>query len=140
MCSGGRTESYCFWTNLQIRHDLELENERLKERLVREVSVLEAAGWRVGSAAEFLDLTKEEASLIEMKIGLADSIRKCRQARRLTQTQLAKRLGSSQSRVAKMEIADPSVSMDLLVRALLELGATRSQVAKALTKRSRRAA
>jgi ribosome-binding protein aMBF1 (putative translation factor) len=101
---------------------------------------LEAAGWRIGSAAEFLDLTKEEASLIEMKIGLADSIRKRRQARRLTQTQLAKRLGSSQSRVAKMEIADPSVSMDLLVRALLELGATRSQVAKAITKRSRRAA
>jgi ribosome-binding protein aMBF1 (putative translation factor) len=101
---------------------------------------LEAAGWRIGSAAEFLDLTKEEASLIEMKIGLADSIRKRRQARKLTQTQLAKRLGSSQSRVAKMEIADPSVSMDLLVRALLELGATRSQVAKAITKRSRRAA
>ena len=101
---------------------------------------LEAAGWRVGSAAEFLDLTKEEASLIEMKIGLADSIRKRRQARKLTQAQLAKRLGSSQSRVAKMEIADPSVSMDLLVRALLELGATRSQVAKAIAKRSRRAA
>ena len=101
---------------------------------------LEAAGWRVGSAAEFLDLTKEEASLIEMKIGLADSIRKRRQARKLTQTQLAKRLGSSQSRVAKMEVADPSVSMDLLVRALLELGATRSQVAKAIAKRSRRAA
>jgi ribosome-binding protein aMBF1 (putative translation factor) len=101
---------------------------------------LEAAGWRVGSAAEFLDLTKEEASLIEMKIGLADSIRKRRQSRKLTQTQLAKRLGSSQSRVAKMEIADPSVSMDLLVRTLLELGATRSQVAKAITKRTRRAA
>jgi DNA-binding XRE family transcriptional regulator len=101
---------------------------------------LEAAGWRVGSAADFLDLTKEEASLIEMKIGLAESIRKRRQARKLTQTHLAKRIGSSQSRVAKMEIADPSVSMDLLVRALLELGATRSQVAKAITKRSRRAA
>jgi len=101
---------------------------------------LEAAGWRVGSTAEFLDLTKEEASLIEMKIGLAESIRKRRQARKLTQTQLAKRIGSSQSRVAKMEIADPSVSMDLLVRALLELGATRAQVAKAIAKRSRRAA
>ena len=101
---------------------------------------LEASGWRLGSASEFLNLTKEEASLIEMKIGLADSIRKRRRARKLTQTQLAKRLGSSQSRVAKMETADPSVSMDLLVRALLELGATRSQVAKAITKRARRAA
>jgi predicted transcriptional regulator len=101
---------------------------------------LEAAGWRVGTAAEFLGLTKEEAALIEMKLGLAENLRKRRKARRLTQTQLAKRLRSSQSRVAKMEAADPSVSIDLLVRALLELGATRAQVAKALTKRSRRAA
>jgi hypothetical protein len=46
----------------------------------------------------------------------------------------------TQSRVAKMEAADPSVSIDLLVKALLELGATRAQVAKALARRSRRAA
>jgi len=75
-----------------------------------------------------------------MKLGLAENLRKRRQARKLTQTQLARRLRSSQSRVAKMEAADPSVSIDLLVRALLELGATRAQVAKALTKRSRPAA
>ena len=101
---------------------------------------LEAAGWRVGTTSEFLALSKEEAALIEMKLGLAESLRRRRQARRLTQTQLAKRIGSSQSRVAKMEAADPSVSIDLLVRALLELGATRAQVASALSKRSRRAA
>lgn len=101
---------------------------------------LEAAGWRVASAAEFLGLTKEEAALIEMKLGLADSLRRRRQARKLTQAQLAKRLGSSQSRVAKMEAADPSVSIDLLVRALLDLGATRAQVAKAMARQSRRAA
>jgi len=101
---------------------------------------LETAGWRVGTAAEFLGLSKEEAALIEMKLSLAESLRRRRQARKLTQTQLAKRLGSSQSRVAKMEAADSSVSIDLLVRALLELGATRSQVAKAMTRRSRRAA
>ena len=101
---------------------------------------LEAAGWRVGTAAEFLKLSKEEAAMIEIKLGLAESLRKRRQARRLSQTQLARRLGSSQSRVAKMEAADPSVSIDLLVKALLELGATRAQVAKALARRSRRAA
>ncbi len=101
---------------------------------------LEAAGWRVGTAADFLGLTKEEVALIEMKLSLAESLRKRRQARRLTQTQLAKRLSSSQSRIAKMEAADASVSIDLLVRALLELGATRSQVAKAITRRARRAA
>ena len=101
---------------------------------------LEAAGWRVGTAADFLGLTKEEAALMEMKLGLAASLRKRRVAKSLTQTQLAKRLGSSQSRVAKMEAADASVSIDLLVRALLELGATRSQVAKAMAKQVRRAA
>ena len=101
---------------------------------------LEAAGWRVGTAADFLKLSKEEAAMIEIKLGLAESLRKRRQARRLSQTQLARRLGSSQSRVAKMEAADPSVSIDLLVKALLELGATRAQVAKALARRSRRAA
>ena len=101
---------------------------------------LERAGWRVGSTADFLELTKEEAALIEMKIGLAESLRRRRQARKLTQTQLAKRIGSSQPRVAKMEAADPSVSIETLVRALLDLGATRSQVAKAITKRTTRAA
>jgi predicted transcriptional regulator len=101
---------------------------------------LEAAGWRVGTAAEFLKLSKEEAAMIEIKLSLAESLRKRRQARKLSQTQLARRLGSSQSRVAKMEAADPSVSIDLLLKALLELGATRAQVAKALARRSRRAA
>lgn len=101
---------------------------------------LEAAGWRVGTAADFLRLSKEEAALIEMKLGLAATLRQRRVARKLTQTQLAKRLGSSQSRVAKMEAADPSVSIDLLVRTLLDLGATRAQVANAMTKKARRAA
>ena len=101
---------------------------------------IEAAGWRIGTTAEFLGLSKEEAAFIDMKLGLAENLRKRRQARKLTQTQLARRLGSSQSRIAKMEAADASVSIDLLVRALLDLGATRSQVAKAISKRSRRAA
>jgi len=101
---------------------------------------LKAAGWRVGDASDFLGLTKEEAAFVEMKLALADSVRRRRQARRLTQTQLAKKLGSSQSRVAKMEAADSSVSIDLLMRALLEMGASRAEVARVLTKRVRRAA
>jgi ribosome-binding protein aMBF1 (putative translation factor) len=101
---------------------------------------LKAAGWRVGDASDFLGLTKEEAAFVEMKLALADSVRRRRQAGRLTQTQLAKKLGSSQSRVAKMEAADSSVSIDLLMRALLEMGASRAEVARVLTKRVRRAA
>jgi predicted XRE-type DNA-binding protein len=91
---------------------------------------LKAAGWRVGTASEFLDLTPEEEALIEMKLALAEYLRKKRQKERMTQTQLAKLLGSSQSRVAKMEAADAAVSMDLLVRGLLVLGVSPKQVAR----------
>ena len=85
---------------------------------------LESAGWRVGEAAEFLGLSPAEAAYIDLKLELAEHLRELRQQQHLTQRQVAKRLGSSQSRVAKMEAADASVSLDLLVRSLLALGAT----------------
>lgn len=88
------------------------------------LEILEAGGWRVGTAEEFLDLTEAETALIEMKLALAKGLRDLRLKRSLTQTEVAKIIGSSQSRVAKMESADPSVSMDLLVRTLLRLGAS----------------
>ena len=91
---------------------------------------LEAEGWRVGNAEEFLDLSPEESVYIEMKVKLADSLRKRRQRRKLTQIQLARMVKSSQSRVAKMEAGDPSVSIDLLVRSLLALGASKRDVAR----------
>ena len=96
---------------------------------------LERAGWTVGSAAAFLELSDEEAALVEMRLALSESLRERRQRAHLTQTALAKRLGSSQSRVAKMEAGDPTVSLDLLVRALLALGASQRDVAKALSRR-----
>lgn len=89
---------------------------------------LEAAGWRVGSSSAFLGLTEEEDALITMKLALAKNLKERREERRLTQLQLAKRLGSSQSRLAKMEAADESVSMELLVRSLLSLGASRKEI------------
>src|SRR5260370_44826 len=90
---------------------------------------LQSAGWRVGSSADFLGLSDEEAALVEVKLGLASAIRKQRSRRRMTQEQLGRLLGSSQSRVAKMEAADPSVSIDLMVRSLLRMGASRKDVA-----------
>ena len=101
---------------------------------------LQAAGWRVGTAAEFLGLTPEESAFVEMKLALAESVRLRRLEKRMSQTQLAKRICSSQSRIAKMEAADRSVSIDLLLRTLLAMGATRSDVARVIQKRSRRAA
>lgn len=102
--------------------------------------VLEAHGWRVGSAADFLELTPAEAAVIELKLRLSDALGARRSKLRLSQEAVADRLGSSQSRVAKMEAGDASVSLDLLVRALVGLGATPNDVAKAIQTPKRRAA
>ena len=93
---------------------------------------LQAAGWKVGDARSFLGLSDEEAALVEMKLALADHLRRRRQARHVSQVELADQLGSSQSRVAKMEAADASVSLDLMIRALLVLGETPRAVARVL--------
>lgn len=96
---------------------------------------LEKAGWRVGSAADFLGLSEEETALMEMRLALSQSLKERRLASGFTQSTLAKQLGSSQSRVAKLEAADPSVSLELLIRALLAVGASRKDVATALARR-----
>jgi DNA-binding XRE family transcriptional regulator len=93
---------------------------------------LESAGWKVGDAADFLELTPAERELVEMRLALGRSLKAHRQKKRLTQSALAKRLGSSQSRIAKMEGGDASVSLDLLIQGLLALDATRKDVAKVL--------
>jgi ABC-type amino acid transport substrate-binding protein/transcriptional regulator with XRE-family HTH domain len=93
---------------------------------------LEAAGARVTTVKEFLDLSDADMAFIEMKIALAKKLREYRQAAELTQEQVAKRVGSSQSRVAKMEAGDPAVTMDLLVGSLLRLGARPQVVAETI--------
>ena len=80
---------------------------------------LEAKGWRFGTAQEFLGLSAEESAYVELRLRLADSLRLRRQERNLSQTELARMVHSSQSRVAKMEGGDPSVSLDLLIRWVL---------------------
>jgi DNA-binding transcriptional regulator YiaG len=98
----------------------------------RKRAKLEAHGWHVGSAAEFLALSPEEAALVDTKVALSRSLRARRTKQGMSQTALARYLKSSQSRVAKLEAADPSVSVDLLLRALFALGATPRDIAKAL--------
>jgi len=98
---------------------------------------LEASGWAVGSVNEFLGLSEADTVLIEMKLALSRSLRDRREQRGLSQMELAKRLQSSQSRVAKMEAGDPSVSMDLLVSSLLLLGASSTDLAKTIRGKGR---
>ena len=94
---------------------------------------LEAKGWRFGTAQEFLGLSAEEGAYVELRLRLADSLRSRRQQRNLSQTELARLVHSSQSRVAKMEGGDPSVSLDLLIRSLLALGASTRDLARAIS-------
>ncbi|HLV81728.1 MAG TPA: helix-turn-helix transcriptional regulator [Chthonomonadaceae bacterium] len=93
---------------------------------------LQAAGFKVGTTAEFLGLTPEENALVEVRLALSEAIRQRRKSQHLSQVALARRLESSQSRVAKIEAGDPSVSLDLLVRALLATGATREELGKVI--------
>jgi DNA-binding transcriptional regulator YiaG len=96
---------------------------------------LEKAGWKVGSAAEFLELTDVEAALVEAKLALGDAVRALRKRGRLSQQDLAKRMGSSQSRVAKVENHDPEVSLDLQLRAVFAAHpAARSEFRKLILK------
>lgn len=91
---------------------------------------LETAGWRVGDTEDFLDLPPEAAEFIETKLALARGLKQERERQGLTQEEVAQRIGSSQSRVAKMEAADPSVSLDLLARAFYKLGGKRGELAE----------
>ena len=96
---------------------------------------LQAKGWKVGTVKQFLGLSNEESAYIELKIKLAAGLRQRRQQKGLSQLDLAAKLRSSQSRVAKMEAGDPSVSLDLLIRSLITLGATEHDLAQIITTR-----
>ena len=94
---------------------------------------LEAKGWKVGSTEEFLDLTPEESTYINLKLKLAQGLSLHRKKQQLTQMQFARRIKSSQSRVAKMESGDPSVSLDLLIKSLLALGSSPAELARLIS-------
>jgi Helix-turn-helix domain len=101
---------------------------------------LRAAGWTVGTPREFLRMSDEEAAFVEFKLALSKTLQALRAAQELSQVDVAKRLQSSQSRVAKMEASDRSVSVDLLVKSLFRLGAQPGDIAKALRPRRKVAA
>lgn len=98
---------------------------------------LEASGWKVGSADEFLGLSPEESTFVALKLSLSQAIRHARKQQRLTQKAFAEKIKSSQSRVAKMEAGDSNVSVDLMLRSLIALGASQKDVARAIAKSSK---
>ncbi len=85
---------------------------------------IEAAGWKVGDAADFLEMSDEERQLQGARVSIARAIRQQREAVDLSQKELGARLKTSQPRIAKIERAAPDVSLDQLVRALTAAGGT----------------
>ncbi len=101
-------------------------DSRKKEQLVHK-------GWKVGTVADFLGLSAEESAYIEMKLALSEKLKERRLEKELTQAQLAEAIDSSQSRVAKMEAGDPTVSLDLLVKSLLALGMSKKELGRVIS-------
>ncbi len=101
-------------------------DKRKKDKLAKK-------GWKTGSVAEFLNLSDEESAYIEMKLALSEKLKERRRRSKLTQAELAKAIESSQSRVAKMEAGDPSVSIDLLVKSLLALGVSKKELGRTIS-------
>ncbi len=93
-----------------------MKNDKLKR--------LKAAGWKIGNADDFLQLSEEESKLVAIKWSLMCAVKKSRIKRNISQIDLAQRMKSSQSRIAKIETGDSSISLDLIVRALIATGAT----------------
>lgn len=101
-------------------------DKRKRERLTKK-------GWKVGSVVEFLHLSVDESAYIEMKLALSEKLKERRLRKKLTQAELAKAIESSQSRVAKMEAGDPTVSIDLLVKSLLALGVSKKELGRTIS-------
>ena len=106
-------------------------DRKKKERLA-------AGGWKSGSTSDFLGLSDEEAEFVELKLALSSELKELRSEHGISQLELAHRLGSSQSRVAKMEASDPTVSVDLLIRGLFAAGATKADIASAIARPARK--
>lgn len=93
---------------------------------------IESKGWKVGDIDQFLGLDSAEMAIVEMKMALAKTLIEKRKQSKLTQINMAKLIGSSQSRVAKIEKADSTVSIELMLKSLLSLGTTKKEIAKAI--------
>ena len=94
-----------------------------------ERKALEAAGFQVGDFGDFLGLTPEERKLVELRLRVSRMVRHRRQEQQLTQKQVAQRIKSSQSRIAKIEAAASDVSLDLMFSGLFAVGGAVADVA-----------
>ncbi len=100
----------------------------------RKAARLENAGWKTVTVQDFLALSDEDMAIIDVKVALAKRLRVQRTRAGLSQLEVAKIVRSSQPRVAKMEAADKTVSIDLLVKALVKTGVSVQDIGRSLEK------
>jgi phage-related protein/transcriptional regulator with XRE-family HTH domain len=86
------------------------------------------AGYNVCDIDEFLGLSPEEVKLTDLKVDLARVIRGRREEAGLTQSQLAKKVGSSQPRIARIENG-VEATLDLMLICHFALGGTLADLA-----------
>lgn len=107
-----------------LRKELEMTEKKKK--------MLEANGYRVVDSADWLGLSNEEAQIVDMRVALAQELERVRKAKGVTQAELARRVGTKQSGVARM-INNPDTStMDNLIKGLIALGEPISKIAACL--------
>ncbi len=96
----------------------------------RKLENLKSKGWKETSVSEFLNLSLEEEKIIELRIALSTALKRHRLRAKISQEVFAKKLKTSQSRLAKMEAGDRSVSLDLLIKSLFKTGIDRSELSE----------
>ena len=100
---------------------------------------LAAAGWRVGTVAEFLGMTPQEEGILEIRVGLMKALRDHRKRSELTQAQVAERIGSGQAKIARLENGDGKATIDLLIRAAMAAGASLQDISNVFATAAQRA-
>ena len=93
---------------------------------------LEKKGWKVGDIDEYLGLTPAEVVIVEMKAELAKALATKRKKAGITQVDASARAKTSQSRFAKAERSDSSVSLELMIKLFFSLGADKKELLKVL--------
>ena len=94
--------------------------------------MLGANGYKVIDSAEWLGISREEAQIVDMRVALAQELERVRKAKGITQAELAKRVGTKQSGVARMLNNPDTSTMDNLIKALIALGEPISKIAACL--------
>ncbi len=93
---------------------------------------LASKGWTVGSAQDLLELSDEEMQIVEMKATLIAAVRIRRERKGITQAELAKKIGSSMSRISKLENGASEISFKLALRALIALGVSKKKIGETI--------